>query len=60
VGGKSDRENFKHMYHPYGDPRNVPKRTPEALNSVIIGEVSLPKVIMDVLLFFFFGGGLEI
>ena len=38
------RENFKYEYYPHGDPRNPAREAPSALNTVIIPNVTLPKV----------------
>jgi hypothetical protein len=40
----NDKNNFKYMYHPRGDYRNAPRKAPSALNSVIVPNVTLPKV----------------
>lgn len=37
-------EHFKYQYHPGGDKNKAPKNAPSALNSVIIPNVTLPKV----------------
>ena len=42
--GDEAREHFKYQYHPGGDPRNPPKDAPSALHSVIVPNVTLPKV----------------
>ncbi|KAL8812167.1 MAG: hypothetical protein Q9223_000924 [Gallowayella weberi] len=42
-GGKGD-EHFKYQYHPGGDKTKAVKDAPSALNSVIIPNVTLPKV----------------
>lgn len=40
-----DKENhFKYQYHPGGDMNKAPKNAPSALHSVIIPNVTLPKV----------------
>lgn len=36
--------NFKYQYHPGGDPNKPPKDAPSALHSVIVPNVTLPKV----------------
>lgn len=42
---KGDKDqHFKYQYHPGGDPKKAPKNAPSALNSVIIPNVTLPKV----------------
>lgn len=43
AGGKSD-EHFKYQYHPGGDKSKAPKNAPSALHSVIVPNVTLPKV----------------
>jgi hypothetical protein len=35
---------FKYRYHPRGDRNQAPKNAPSALNTVIIPNVTLPKV----------------
>lgn len=37
-------EHFKYQYHPGGDKSKAPKNAPSALNSVIVPNVTLPKV----------------
>ncbi|KAL8826282.1 MAG: hypothetical protein Q9191_003895 [Dirinaria sp. TL-2023a] len=37
-------EHFKYQYHPGGDPNKAPKDAPSALHSVIVPNVTLPKV----------------
>lgn len=43
-----DHENpdkhFKYQYHPKGDKSQTPKNAPSALNTVIVPNVTLPKV----------------
>lgn len=41
--GKSD-DDFKYQYHPRGDMSQAPKNAPSALNTVIVPNVTLPKV----------------
>ncbi len=43
---KSDEANpnFKYQYHPGGDKSKAPKDAPSALHSVIVPNVTLPKV----------------
>lgn len=41
---KGGDEHFKYQYHPGGDKTKAPKDAPSALNSVIIPNVTLPKV----------------
>ncbi|KAL8784552.1 MAG: hypothetical protein Q9213_003900 [Squamulea squamosa] len=43
AGGKSN-EHFKYQYHPGGDKNKAPKDAPSALHSVIVPNVTLPKV----------------
>ena len=42
--GKNADEHFKYQYHPGGDPSKAPKDAPSALHSVIVPNVTLPKV----------------
>ena len=42
-----DTKHFKYQYHPHGDARNAPKNAPSALNTVIVPNVTLPKVVND-------------
>lgn len=37
-------KQFKYRYHPRGDRTKEPKNAPSALNTVIIPNVTLPKV----------------
>lgn len=37
-------QSGKYQYHPDGNPANAPKDAPSALHSVIVPNVSLPKV----------------
>jgi hypothetical protein len=37
-------KHFKYQYHPKGDMSAAPKNAPSALNTVIIPNVTLPKV----------------
>ena len=41
----SNRDDFKYQYHPGGDKSKAPKDAPSALNTVIVPNVNLPKVI---------------
>ena len=43
TGGGSD-EHFKYQYHPGGDKSKPVKDAPSALHSVIVPNVTLPKV----------------
>lgn len=45
-GNKAD-DHFKYQYHPGGDQKKAPKDAPSALNSVIVPNVTLPKVSLD-------------
>lgn len=42
-GNEAD-DHFKYQYHPGGDKNKAPKDAPSALNSVIVPNVTLPKV----------------
>lgn len=42
--GKDKDAIYKYQYHPGGDKSKAPKNAPSALNSVIIPNVTLPKV----------------
>jgi hypothetical protein len=42
-GDQAD-EHFKYQYHPGGDKNKAPKDAPSALHSVIVPNVTLPKV----------------
>lgn len=42
--GDKARENIKYKYHPGGDPTKPTKDAPSALNSVVVPNVTLPKV----------------
>ena len=42
--GDGADEHFKYQYHPGGDKNKKPKDAPSALNSVIVPNVTLPKV----------------
>ena len=42
--GDGADEHFKYQYHPGGDRNKAPKDAPSALNSVIVPNVTLPKV----------------
>lgn len=48
-GSKGDqaRANYKYKYHPGGDPRAEQKEAPSALHSVVVPNVTLPKVSWD-------------
>jgi hypothetical protein len=37
-------KHFKYQYHPKGDTSQTPRNAPSALNTVIIPNVTLPKV----------------
>jgi hypothetical protein len=41
---EDDSKQFKYRYHPKGDKSQTPKNAPSALNTVIIPNVTLPKV----------------
>ena len=41
---EDDSKQFKYRYHPRGDKNQTPKNAPSALNTVIIPNVTLPKV----------------
>jgi hypothetical protein len=41
---EDDSKHFKYRYHPRGDKNETPKNAPSALNTVIIPNVTLPKV----------------
>ena len=41
---EDDSKQFKYRYHPRGDKTQAPKNAPSALNTVIIPNVTLPKV----------------
>ncbi|KAL8641391.1 MAG: hypothetical protein Q9228_001780 [Teloschistes exilis] len=43
-GDQGGSEHFKYQYHPGGDKNKAPKDAPSALHSVIIPNVTLPKV----------------
>lgn len=38
------QKHFKYQYHPRGDRSQAPKNAPSALNTVIVPNVTLPKV----------------
>lgn len=42
--GDKARDKFKYKYHPGGDPTKPAKEAPSALNSVVVPNVTLPKV----------------
>ncbi|CAF9933177.1 hypothetical protein IMSHALPRED_009081 [Imshaugia aleurites] len=42
--GDGADEHFKYQYHPGGDRNKTPKDAPSALHSVIVPNVTLPKV----------------
>ena len=42
--GDETDEHFKYQYHPGGDRSKAPKDAPSALHSVIVPNVTLPKV----------------
>ena len=37
-------KHFKYQYHPKGDRSQAPKNAPSALNTVVVPNVTLPKV----------------
>jgi hypothetical protein len=37
-------KHFKYQYHPKGDKNQAPKNAPSALNTVVVPNVTLPKV----------------
>lgn len=37
-------KHFKYQYHPKGDKNQAPKNAPSALNTVIVPNVTLPRV----------------
>ena len=37
-------KHFKYQYHPKGDKSQSPKNAPSALNTVVVPNVTLPKV----------------
>lgn len=43
-GDEDESKHFKYQYHPKGDRSQAPKNAPSALNTVIIPNVTLPKV----------------
>ena len=43
--GDGADEHFKYQYHPGGDRSKTPKDAPSALHSVIVPNVTLPKVV---------------
>ena len=45
-GNEAD-DHFKYQYHPGGDKKKTPKDAPSALNSVIVPNVTLPKVSLN-------------
>ena len=42
--GDGAHQHFKYQYHPGGDRNKTPKDAPSALHSVIVPNVTLPKV----------------
>ena len=40
-------KHFKYQYHPKGDRSQAPRNAPSALNTVVIPNVTLPKVSLD-------------
>lgn len=42
--GDDKNDHYKYQYHPGGDKNKAPKNAPSALNSVIVPNVTLPKV----------------
>ena len=45
--GNEAEDHFKYQYHPGGDKNKAPKDAPSALNSVIVPNVTLPKVSLN-------------
>jgi hypothetical protein len=43
-GEEDPSKHFKYKYHPGGDTRKEPKAAPSALHSVVVPNVTLPKV----------------
>lgn len=43
-GDEDESKHFKYQYHPKGDRSQSPKNAPSALNTVIVPNVTLPKV----------------
>lgn len=41
---QDESKDFKYQYHPKGDRNQSPKNAPSALNTVIVPNVTLPKV----------------
>lgn len=41
---EDETKHFKYQYHPKGDRSSSPKNAPSALNTVIVPNVTLPKV----------------
>lgn len=41
---EDETKHFKYQYHPKGDRSSTPKNAPSALNTVIVPNVTLPKV----------------
>lgn len=41
---QDESKHFKYQYHPKGDRSQAPKNAPSALNTVIVPNVTLPKV----------------
>ncbi|KAI9812250.1 MAG: hypothetical protein M1826_002921 [Phylliscum demangeonii] len=41
---KDKKDPYKYQYHPGGDQTKAPKKAPSALHSVIVPNVTLPKV----------------
>lgn len=41
---QDESKDFKYQYHPKGDRNQTPKNAPSALNTVIVPNVTLPKV----------------
>lgn len=37
-------KHFKYQYHPKGDKSSTPKNAPSALNTVVVPNVTLPRV----------------
>lgn len=45
---EDESKHFKYQYHPKGDLSQTPRNAPSALNTVIIPNVTLPKVRLPV------------
>jgi hypothetical protein len=44
LGEENPSKHFKYKYHPGGDTKKEPKAAPSALHSVVVPNVTLPKV----------------